>query len=96
MGKSKGTILKGLRIRKEKEIIKILGVTFKVNFSKTGVSFSLQRPGISLNVRENRVRITLSIPGTGISYIRQITLSKERIDSLREWVEKKAIENEDR
>jgi Protein of unknown function (DUF4236) len=41
----------------------------RVNISKRGGSVSLGRPGATLNVRHNRqALLTLSAPGTGISY----------------------------
>ena len=47
--------------------IKILpGVWF--NLSKRGISTSIGGKGITINIKDDNVRTTASIPGTGISY----------------------------
>jgi Protein of unknown function (DUF4236) len=47
--------------------IKILpGIWF--NLSKGGVSTSFGAKGLTLNIKDGKVRTTASIPGTGISY----------------------------
>lgn len=43
----------------------------KVNLSKGAPSLSLGRPGATVNIGKRRVRSTLGIPGTGISYVAQ-------------------------
>jgi L,D-peptidoglycan transpeptidase YkuD (ErfK/YbiS/YcfS/YnhG family) len=47
--------------------IKILpGIWF--NLSKRGISTAIGGKGITLNIKDDNVRTTASIPGTGISY----------------------------
>ena len=41
----------------------------RLNFSKTGLSISLGGRGASLNLGRRMVQTTLSLPGTGLSYI---------------------------
>jgi hypothetical protein len=43
----------------------------RLNVSKTGVSTSLGKPGATVNIRGDRVRETVGIPGTGLSYSEQ-------------------------
>jgi hypothetical protein len=45
-----------------------LGKLFRINVSKTGTSFSVGRPGATVNVRKDRVDGTVGIPGSGLSY----------------------------
>ncbi|MEA3192695.1 MAG: hypothetical protein QOD26_1028 [Betaproteobacteria bacterium] len=42
----------------------------RVNVSKSGVSTSVGPKGLSVNLRDDAVRTTASIPGTGVSYSR--------------------------
>ena len=59
----------GLRFRKTFRLFP--GV--KVNLSKSGVSTSIGTPGATLNVGGTRgFRVTVGIPGTGISYSERI------------------------
>jgi L,D-peptidoglycan transpeptidase YkuD (ErfK/YbiS/YcfS/YnhG family) len=47
--------------------IRILpGIWF--NLSKSGISTSIGGKGITINIKEGKVRTTASLPGTGISY----------------------------
>jgi hypothetical protein len=43
----------------------------RINLSKSGVSTSLGTRGATVNVRGDRVRETVGIPGTGVSYTEQ-------------------------
>ena len=43
----------------------------RINLSKSGVSTSIGARGATVNVRGDRVRETVGIPGTGISYSEQ-------------------------
>lgn len=43
----------------------------KINLSKTGASLSVGGRGATMNIGKRGVRRTLSIPGTGISYVTQ-------------------------
>lgn len=55
----------GLRFRKSIN----LGI-FRINFSKTGLGFSLGIPGFRKTLTANKkVRTTFNIPGTGISWV---------------------------
>lgn len=59
----------GLRFRKSVKICK--GV--RVNFSKSGVSYSLGGKGATLNVGKRGTRATVGIPGTGLSYSKSVS-----------------------
>ncbi|QBQ98643.1 DUF4236 domain-containing protein [Paraburkholderia pallida] len=68
--------------------IKILpGV--RINLGKTGVSFTVGRPGASVNIKPGRTpRTTLGIPGTGISWssrTRQASSTGQAQPSPNEW-----------
>jgi hypothetical protein len=39
-----------------------------LNLSKTGISTSLGRPGMTVNLRGRKARTTVGIPGSGLSY----------------------------
>ena len=41
----------------------------RLNASKTGVSWSFGFPGAHLNIARRFIQTTLSLPGTGLSYI---------------------------
>ena len=58
----------GLRFRKTIKIFP--GVS--VNLSSKGISVSIGTEGAKLNVNKDNAKVTASIPGTGISYIKQI------------------------
>lgn len=60
----------GLRFRKSFKLIP--GV--RLNLSKSGSSWSFGRPGATINFKGRRVRTTVGIPGTGLSYSEQATL----------------------
>lgn len=50
----------------------------RVNISKKGVSsVSIGPRGANLNVGENGSRVTVGIPGTGISYSEQVSLTSK-------------------
>jgi hypothetical protein len=58
----------GFRFRKSVN----LGAGFRVNFSKTGIGYSWGMPGVRLTkTATGRNRATLSLPGTGISYVKE-------------------------
>lgn len=59
------------------------GPWFRVNVSKTGVSESIGRRPFTINLRGNRARETVSLPGTGISYTTQSTSRPARGSGLR-------------
>ena len=44
-----------------------------MNVRKTGVSTSLGKHGAMMNIRGDRVRGTVGVPGTGVSYSEQST-----------------------
>jgi len=41
---------------------------FRISGSKTGVSGSIGKPGATINLRGDRIRQTVGLPGTGLSY----------------------------
>jgi len=40
----------------------------RLNVGKTGLSTSIGRPGATVNFRGDKVKTTVGIPGTGLSY----------------------------
>jgi len=65
----------GLRLRKS---IKV-GKHVRVNVSKSGVGVSVGVPGARITKKANGgTRTTLSIPGTGISYVKKSSKKKKR------------------
>jgi Protein of unknown function (DUF4236) len=62
----------GWRYRRSVKILPGL----KINLSKTGASLSVGRPGATVNFGKRGVRSTLSIPGTGMSYVTQHSLGQ--------------------
>ena len=50
----------------------------RLNLSKSGTSLSIGGRGATVNVRGKRVRTTLGIPGTGVSYVSSTTLGASR------------------
>lgn len=49
----------------------------RLNLSKTGVSLSVGKPGLTVNVGRGRRRTIISAPGTGISYSESERLETE-------------------
>jgi hypothetical protein len=45
-----------------------LGKGLWINVSKSRISASIGRPGVTLNVGADGVQTTVSLPGTGVSY----------------------------
>lgn len=60
----------GFRFRKSIKLFP--GV--RLNLSKTGVSTSIGRPGAMVNIRGRRVRGSVGLPGTGLSYTTETTV----------------------
>ena len=58
----------GLRFKKSIKIFP--GVS--VNLSSKDISLSIGTEGAKLNINKDNAKATASIPGTGISYIKQI------------------------
>lgn len=54
----------GFRFQKRIRIFK--GLT--LNLSKSGSSWTVGRPGASVNIREDKVTGNVGVPGTGLSY----------------------------
>lgn len=54
----------GFRFQKRIRIFK--GLT--LNLSKTGTSWTLGRPGASVNIRGKKVTGSVGVPGSGLSY----------------------------
>lgn len=46
----------------------------RLNFSKSGVSTTIGRPGANVNIRGRRVRGTVGLPESGMSYSKEIAL----------------------
>ncbi len=59
----------GFRFRKSLKIAPGL----RMNLSKSGTSFSIGRPGATLNVGGKTPRATIGIRGTGLSYSENLT-----------------------
>jgi hypothetical protein len=65
--------------------IKILpGIWF--NISKSGISTSIGGKGLTLNIKEGKVRTTASLPGTGLSYRTTSTSTPSTRSSISVWV----------
>jgi hypothetical protein len=64
----------GFRFQKRIRIFK--GLT--LNLSKSGTSWTVGRPGASVNVRGEKVTGTVGAPGTGLSYRQTLTDESER------------------
>ena len=64
----------GFLIRRHLRLSKWLSL----NLSKSGVGLSLGRPGAKLSVNPKRARVQLGIPGTGIGYRRDVSLSQQQ------------------
>jgi len=56
----------GLRFQKRIRILPGL----RLNLSRTGISTSFGGKGLTVNVREDQVKTTVGVPGTGLSYSR--------------------------
>jgi len=54
----------GFRFQKRIKILPGL----RINLSKTGISTSLGGKGLTVNLRGNKVKTTVGLPGTGLSY----------------------------
>ncbi|HMN14960.1 MAG TPA: DUF4236 domain-containing protein [Bellilinea sp.] len=50
----------------------------KVNLSKTGTSLSLGGKGASVNIGRKRVRTTVGLPGTGVSYSEDVSYARDK------------------
>lgn len=75
----------GFRFRKS---IDILGL-FRINFSKSGISFSYGLPGYRVTKMANgQTRKTVSIPGTGISHVTTSGNSKKSLTKADETKKK--------
>lgn len=65
----------GFRFRKSLKIAPGL----RINLSKSGVSYSLGRRGLTTNISSRGIRETVGIPGTGLSYSKNISENHERL-----------------
>jgi len=59
----------GMRFHKSIRLLPFL----RLNFSKSGISFSLGTPGASLNLGTKGARGSVGIPGTGLSYRKSLS-----------------------
>lgn len=66
----------GLRFQKRIRLFK--GLT--LNLSKSGTSWTVGKPGASVNVRDDKITGSAGIPGTGLSY-RQSLASTDSTNS---------------
>ena len=65
----------GFRFRKSIRI----GKGFKINLSKSGIGFSFGVKGARVSRSPNgKKRATFSIPGTGISYVKELDSDQEK------------------
>ena len=62
----------GARFHKSIRLLPFL----RLNFSKSGISFSLGRPGASLNLGGKGARGSVGLPGTGLSYRKTLVSGK--------------------
>jgi hypothetical protein len=60
----------------------------KVNVSKGGISFSVGKPGATLNFSKRGVRQTVGIPGSGLSHSSYIVKNKTDEDEKEKEIEK--------
>lgn len=56
---------------------------FRLNFSKGGVSYSVGRRGAWLTFGRGRVRETIGLPGTGLSWYQQRRLPASAVRTAR-------------
>ncbi len=57
-----------------------------LNLSKRGVSTSIGGKGLTVNIKESKVRTTASIPGTGLSYRTTSTSTPPTRRGISGWV----------
>lgn len=66
----------GFRFRKS---VSFLGGAFRINFSKSGIGYSFGGKGARITkTATGRTRTTLSVPGTGISYVTESSSQKKK------------------
>lgn len=71
----------GIRFRKSIN----LGCGFRVNLSKNGINYSWGVPGYRISKTSNgRLRSTVSIKGTGISFVDEINLKDKKKSDMRD------------
>lgn len=58
----------GIRFQKRLKLLNGL----RVNLSKSGLSWSVGRPGATVNLRKGKATGTVGLPGTGLSYRQQL------------------------
>jgi hypothetical protein len=54
------------------------GPLLRLNLSKTGTSWSVGKPGFTVNVGRGRAKATASVPGTGLSYSQSASIDHEQ------------------
>lgn len=73
----------GFRFRKSLN----LGGGFRINFSKSGIGYSWGVKGYRITkTAKGTVRQTLSIPGTGISYVEEQSLKNQNKNHNKEFL----------
>jgi hypothetical protein len=55
-----------------------LGKFLSINLSKSGVGLSVGPPGAKLSLNPRRARMQIGIPGTGIGYRRDVSLTSHQ------------------
>lgn len=63
----------------------------RLNVSKSGTSVSVGRRGASMNFRGDRVRTSVGVPGTGLSYSEETRSSGTSAASGARWTVLKLI-----
>jgi hypothetical protein len=71
-----------LRFRKRIKIIPGIWL----NLSKSGVSTSIGRKGLTVNLKGSKTKTTASIPGTGISYSETSSNAQTTRSGISTWV----------
>ena len=77
-----GGIFMGFNFRKSLN----LGKGLKLNISKSGIGLSLGTKGIRVSSGPKGNKLTLSIPGTGISYTKTIKSNSKKEESVNNFV----------
>lgn len=70
----------GFRFRKSIRVGKIL----RINLSKSGIGASVGVPGYRVGIGPRGKRTTISLPGTGLSYVKEESLKKKPAAQVRQ------------
>ncbi len=72
----------GLRFRKR---IKILPGLW-LNLSKSGISTSVGGKGLTVNIKDDKTRTTVGIPGSGLSYTETTSRNPSKVTPERQGI----------